>query len=286
MNTEPQAFASLVEHNLEPELYSLEIIAQFNDFLKREGIRFYPVHLKLDTGMHRLGLDLSDVQRFILDFASSSHLVVKSVFTHLVASEDPMQDDFTRLQLDAFEQLCGMLQHGLGYYFMRHAANTAAIRRHPRATYEMVRLGIGLYGIDTGNSGLPLQEAVSLKTTIAQIRHVKAGESVGYGRKAMLSRDSRIATIRLGYADGFPRVLGNGRGEVRIKGRIYPTVGHVCMDMTMIDISGADDVGLDDEVLVFGIGRSILDVAKAADTIPYEIMTGISQRVPRIYLSE
>ena len=286
MNTEPQAFASLVEHNLEPELYSLEIIAQFNDFLKREGIRFYPVHLKLDTGMHRLGLDLSDVQRFILDFASSSHLVVKSVFTHLVASEDPMQDDFTRLQLDAFEQLCGMLQHGLGYYFMRHAANTAAIRRHPRATYEMVRLGIGLYGIDTGNSGLPLQEAVSLKTTIAQIRHVKAGESVGYGRKAMLSRDSRIATIRLGYADGFPRVLGNGRGEVRIKGRIYPTVGHVCMDMTMIDISGADDVGLDDEVLVFGTGHSIIDVAKAADTIPYEIMTGISQRVPRIYLSE
>jgi len=286
MNTEPQAFASLVEHNLEPELYSLEIIAQFNDFLKREGIRFYPVHLKLDTGMHRLGLDLSDVQRFILDFASSSHLVVKSVFTHLVASEDPVQDDFTQLQLDAFEQLCGMLQHGLGYYFMRHAANTAAIRRHPRATYEMVRLGIGLYGIDTGNSGLPLQEAVSLKTTIAQIRHVKAGESVGYGRKAMLSRDSSIATIRLGYADGFPRVLGNGRGEVRIKGRIYPTVGHVCMDMTMIDISGADDVGLDDEVLVFGTGHPIIDVAKAADTIPYEIMTGISQRVPRIYLSE
>jgi alanine racemase len=286
MNTEPQAFASLVEHNLEPELYSLEIIGQFNDFLKREGIRFYPVHLKLDTGMHRLGLDMPDVQRFIRDFAGSSHLVVKSVFTHLVASEDPMQDDFTRLQLDVFEQLCGMLQHGLGYYFMRHAANTAAIRRHPRATYEMVRLGIGLYGIDTGNSGLPLQEAVSLKTTIAQIRHVKAGESVGYGRKAMLSRDSRIATIRLGYADGFPRVLGNGRGQVRIKGRMYPTVGHVCMDMTMIDISGADDVGLDDEVLVFGIGRSIIDVAKAADTIPYEIMTGISQRVPRIYLSE
>ena len=286
MNTEPQAFASLVEHNLEPELYSLEIIGQFNDFLKREGIRFYPVHLKLDTGMHRLGLDMPDVQRFIGDFAGSSHLVVKSVFTHLVASEDSLQDDFTQLQLDAFEQLCGMLQHGLGYYFMRHAANTAAIRRHPRATYEMVRLGIGLYGIDTGNSGLALQEAVSLKTTIAQIRHVKAGESVGYGRKSMLSKDSRIATIRLGYADGFPRVLGNGSGQVRIKGRIYPTVGHVCMDMTMIDISGADDVGLDDEVLVFGIGHSIIDVAKAADTIPYEIMTGISQRVPRIYLSE
>ena len=286
MNTEPQAFATLVEHNLEPELYSLEIISQFNDFLRREGIRFYPVHLKLDTGMHRLGLDFADVHRFIQEFGHSSHLMVKSVFTHLVASEDPLQDDFTRLQLDVFEQLCGMLQHGLGYYFMRHAANTAAIRRHPRATYEMVRLGIGLYGIDTGNSGLPLQESVSLKTTIAQIRHVKAGESVGYGRKAILSRDSRIATIRLGYADGFPRVLGNGSGSVRIKGRLYPTVGHVCMDMTMVDISGADDIGLDDEVLVFGVGLSIREVAKAAGTIPYEIMTGISQRVPRIYLSE
>ena len=286
MNAEPQAFATLVENNLEPELYSIEIIRLFNDFLKKEGIRFYPVHIKLDTGMHRLGLDQEDVLRFISDFAESSHLMVKSVFTHLVASEDPAQDDFTRKQLDVFEQLCGLLQQGLGYFFMRHAANTAAIRRHRNATFEMVRLGIGLYGIDTGNSGMPLVEAVSLKTTIAQIRQVKAGESVGYGRKAILSRDSRIATIRLGYADGFPRALGNGKATVQIRGREYPTVGNVCMDMTMIDITGSAEIGLDDEVLVFGSGHSIRKLAAAAGTIPYEIMTGISQRVPRIYLSE
>jgi alanine racemase len=129
-------------------------------------------------------------------------------------------------------------------------------------------------------------EAVSLKTTIAQIRQVKAGESVGYGRKAVLSRDSRIATIRLGYADGFPRALGNGKATVQIRGREYPTVGNVCMDMTMIDITGSAEIGLDDEVLVFGSGHSIRKLAAAAGTIPYEIMTGISQRVPRIYLSE
>jgi alanine racemase len=286
MNTEQQAFASLVEHQLEPELYSLEIIQSFNVFLKKEGIRFYPVHIKLDTGMHRLGLDHQDILRFINDFGNSSHLMVKSVFTHLGASEDAQQDEYTHHQLDDFEQLCGLLQQGLGYLFKRHAANTAAIRRHPRATYEMVRLGIGLYGIDTGNSGLPLQESVSLKTTIAQIRQVKAGESVGYGRKAILSRDSRIATIRLGYADGFPRALGNGKATVQIRGREYPTVGNVCMDMTMIDITGASEIGLDDEVLVFGNGHTIRELASAAATIPYEIMTGISQRVPRIYLSE
>lgn len=286
MNTEPSAFASLVEHNLEPELYSLEIIHSFNAFLKKEGIRYYPVHLKLDTGMHRLGLDQADVGSFIRDFGSSSHLMVKTVFTHLVASEDPAQDDFTLHQLHTFEQLCGFLQQGLGYYFMRHAANTAAITRHPLARYEMVRLGIGLYGIDTGKSGLTLQEAVELKTTIAQIRTVRAGESVGYGRKAILTRDSRIATIRLGYADGFPRVLGNRQGAVMIKGKVYPTVGNVCMDMTMIDITGAEEIGLDDEVLVFGAGHPITALAKEAGTIPYEIMTGISGRVPRIYLSE
>jgi alanine racemase len=286
MNTEPQAFASLVEHHLEPELYSLEIIDSFNDFLKKEGIRFYPVHIKLDTGMHRLGLNREDLMRFLQDFGDSSHLMIKSVFTHLVASEDPAQDDFTQHQLDEFEQFCGLLQEGLGYHFKRHAANTAAIRRHHRANYEMVRLGIGLYGIDTGNSGLPLQESVSLKTTIAQIRQVKAGESVGYGRKSILNRDSLIATVRLGYADGFPRALGNGMATVQIRGKCYPTVGNVCMDMTMIDITGADEIGLDDEVLVFGNGHSVCELASAAGTIPYEIMTGIAQRVPRIYLSE
>lgn len=286
MNTEPQAFALLVENDLEPELYSLDIIRRFHDFLRTEGIAFYPVHIKLDTGMHRLGLDHSDIIQFNKEFGLSPRLRVKSVFTHLVASEDSAEDAFTARQLADFEAGCGLLQQALGYVFWRHAANTAAISRHPQAAYEMVRLGIGLYGVDAGKSGLFLQEAISLKTTIAQIRDVEVGESVGYGRKALLHRHTRVATIRVGYADGFPRSLGNGRCSVLIKGRHYPTLGNVCMDMTMIDITGSEDIGLEDEVLVFGPGHSISQMARAAETIPYEIMTGIAQRVPRIYFSE
>ena len=285
MNTEIQGFQSLIDHNLEPELYSLDIIAALHAYLKAEGISFYPVHLKLDTGMHRLGLDQQDCRDFLEKYAQAKEFSIKSVFTHLVAAEDPASDDFTHQQLDLFELVCGMIQVGLGYHFIRHAANTAAIVRHPRAAFEMVRLGIGMYGIDTGKSGLLLQESVSLKTTIAQIRKVAKGESVGYGRKAVLERDSVIATIRVGYADGFPRSLGNGKGRVWIAGNTYPVVGNVCMDMTMIDITDGTEISLDDEVLVFGPAHSIVWIAKEAGTVPYEIMTGISQRVPRLYLS-
>ena len=285
MNTEPGVFQSLVEFDLDPELYSLDIIEKLYNYLKGEGISFYPVHIKLDTGMHRLGLDQQDVRSFLDKYAHVSQFRVRSVFTHLVASEDPLHDDFTKRQLENFEWICGMMQERLGYFFMRHAANTAAIVRHPRATSEMVRLGIGLYGIDTGMVGLQLEESVSLKTTIAQIRNVKKGESVGYGRKAVMTRDVRIATIRIGYADGFPRSLGNGCGSVWIKGYVCSVVGNVCMDMTMVDITDHPEISLDDEVIVFGKEHSIIKMSQAAGTIPYEIMTGISQRVPRIYLA-
>ena len=150
----------------------------------------------------------------------------------------------------------------------------------------MVRIGIGLYGIDPGNSDLKLQESVSLKTTIAQIKDVKKGESVGYGRHSIVKKDTRVATIRIGYADGYPRNLGNGKGTVLVRGKSFRTIGNVCMDMTMIDVTDDCGITIEDEVLVFGKGLSVVDVAKAADTIPYEIMTGISQRVPRIYLGE
>jgi alanine racemase len=173
-----------------------------------------------------------------------------------------------------------------GYAFIKHAANTAAIRRHPSAEYDMVRIGIGLYGIDPGNSDLKLQESVSLKTTIAQIKEVKKGESVGYGRHSIVDHDTRVATIRIGYADGFPRSLGNGNGSVLVRGKSFKTIGSVCMDMTMIDVTDGTGITIEDEVLVFGKEQTITAVAKAAGTIPYEIMTGISQRVPRIYLGE
>ena len=286
MNTAPESFSSLVEFNLEPEIYSIGFAQQLNAFLVQEGIPYFPVHLKLDTGMHRLGLDHDGIGSFLDQLSGSSAFKVKTVFTHLVASENPAQDSFTALQLQRFDHCCALLTQHLGYGFTRHAANTAAIRRHSSAEYDMVRIGIGLYGIDPGKTDLELQESVSLLTTIAQIKEVPKGDSVGYGRHAVVERDTRIATIRIGYADGYPRSLGNGAGTVVVRGKKVQTIGNVCMDMTMLDITGQDDLTVDDEVLIFGPGNTITTVATAAGTIPYEIMTGISQRVPRIYLGE
>ncbi|MEY3541379.1 MAG: hypothetical protein RLZZ204_191 [Bacteroidota bacterium] len=284
MNTEEESFSSLVTYNLEPELYSTEISNAFAQFLSKEGISHYPVHVKLDTGMHRLGFEEHELNAFFQQPIVQQLMHVKSVFTHFVASEDPLQDEFTQKQLAVFNRLCVSLQHQLGYEFIRHAANTSAIRRHPDAQLEMVRLGIGLYGVDPSNDDTILQEAIALKTTIAQIRKVKQSETVGYGGKIILHRDALIATIRIGYADGYPRTLGNGKGTVMINGQLIPTVGSVCMDMTMLDITDHPEISLNDEVLVFGQGKSIVQLAKEAGTIPYEIMTGISQRVPRVYL--
>lgn len=286
MNTAPESFSALVEYNLEPEVYSIEFAQQLHAFLVQEGIPYFPVHLKLDTGMHRLGLEHDGIGAFLDQLSSMPTFKIKTVFTHLVASENPAHDAFTALQLQRFDHCCALLTEKLGYGFTRHAANTAAIRRHPGAAYEMVRLGIGLYGVDPGKGDVELQESVALKTTIAQIKQVKKGESVGYGRHAIVDRDARIATIRVGYADGYPRSLGNGAGTVLVRGEKVRTIGNICMDMSMIDITGLDDLTVNDEVLVFGPGHSIIGVAHAAGTIPYEIMTGISQRVPRIYLGE
>ena len=285
MNVEGDGFASLVEYDLEPEVYSIELAKKLHSYLEKEGIQFFPVHLKIDTGMHRLGMDGEQVKEFLHDY-SHNRFIVKSVFTHLVASEDAAEDNFTHHQLDVFDAICMELKKVLSTPFLRHACNTAAILRHPRAAYEMVRLGIGLYGIQTSKEEFSLTEAVELKTTIAQIRKVKKGESVGYGRGAILKKDSMIATIRIGYADGFPRALGNGKGEVLIRGNKYPTIGNICMDMTMIDLGDESNFQVDDEVLLFGKAYSIKELAIKAGTIPYEIMTGISQRVPRVYLSE
>ena len=285
MNAEVDGFPALVEYDLEPEIFSIEQSIKFNAFLEKEGINNFPIHLKIDTGMHRLGLDADQVKQFLYLFSGNRYLI-KSVFTHLVASEDPAQDAFTQQQLQLFEHISQEVQASYAYPIIRHASNTAAIQRHPNAAYEMVRLGIGLYGVSSAKESISLTEAVELKTTIAQIRKVKKGESVGYGRAAILKGDTHVATIRIGYADGFPRSLGNGKGEVYIRGAMYPTIGNVCMDMTMIDLGAQTSIQVDEEVLIFGRDYSVKELAQKAMTIPYEIMTGISSRVPRVYLSE
>jgi len=283
MNTEYESFESLVRYNLEPEIYSFRLLQQFNDFLELKGINEYPVHIKLDTGMHRLGFLPDEVPELCNWFkAADVRVRIISVFSHLASSGNPEHDDFTRIQFDGLMTMSEQLMNAVGYPFLRHISNSSAIHRHPEMQLDMVRLGIGMYGID---ETLSLQNVTTLKSTISQVKLVKAGETVGYNRNAQLTRDSLIAVVRIGYADGYSRILGNGRGSMLIKGKKYPVIGNVCMDMLMLDVTGGD-VSEDDEVIVFGEDLPVWDLAELAETIPYEMLTNISQRVKRLYYEE
>ncbi|HEX8462386.1 MAG TPA: alanine racemase, partial [Segetibacter sp.] len=287
MNPETITFQSLVEYNLEPEMYSFSILQAFNNYLINEGLQKFPVHIKIDTGMHRLGFEMDQLEQLIIILKKSTAIVIKSVFSHFVASENEAHDNFTHLQAVQFIKACDTIQDSIGYSFLRHISNSAAIFRHPQYQFDMVRLGIGLYGVDSiAESKLSLQTVATLRSTIAQIRTVAAGESIGYSRRGTVNRDSLIATIRIGYADGFNRLLGNGVGHVFIKGHKAPVVGNVCMDMTMIDVTDIEGVQEGDIVEVFGANLRVEEVAKWCNTIPYEIMTGVSQRVKREYYQE
>jgi Alr-MurF fusion protein len=287
MNPETITFQSLVDYNLEPEIYSFQILKELTSYLENEGIQQFPVHIKIDTGMHRLGFEPVDINNLVILLKESPRLIVKSVFSHLVSSENLAHDAFTAMQVQQFIFACDSIKKATGYSFIRHISNSAAIFRHPQFQFDMVRLGIGLYGVDSiAESKLSLQPVATLRTTIAQIRKVKKGETVGYSRKGKLLKDSFIATIRIGYADGFNRKLGNGIGHVFLKGKLAPVVGNVCMDMTMIDVTDIEEVLEGDVVEIFGTHLPVAQVAKWSETIPYEIMTGVSHRVKREYYEE
>jgi alanine racemase len=210
-----------------------------------------------------------------------------SVFSHLAASEDSAQDEFTLTQFDRYNEAVAILQEKIGAGFIKHIANSAAIFRLPQLQMDMVRLGIGLYGVDSaGDHQQLLQSVATLRSTIAQIKVVKAGESVSYNRKAVMSKDSLIATVRIGYADGFSRRLGHGVGKILINKKLVPVVGTVCMDMIMVDVTDIQNVKEGDDVVIFGSDLPIQKVASWAGTIAYEVMTGISQRVKRVYFEE
>lgn len=287
MNPDENAFDKITEYSLEPELYSFELLHSFDNYLRQEGLQLYPVHIELETGMNRLGFAVNETGKLSDALRSTSSFRVQSVFTHLAASEDPAHDDFTKQQFELFQRAADELQKNTGYSFIRHIANSAAVIRHPHLQLDMVRLGIGLYGVDSAASGkLQLQTVATLKSTIAQLKKVKAGESVSYGRKGIAQKDSLIATIRLGYADGYSRRLGNGAGVVCIRGVKAPVIGTICMDMFMADVTAVPGVEEGDEVIIFGSRLSVQELAERAGTIPYEIMTGISQRVRRVYYEE
>ncbi len=282
LSPDRDTFQSLIRHNLEPEVYSMDFLDEFLEFLKEQNISDFKIHLKLDTGMHRLGFFPAEIPAVLEKLKGQNQVRVQSFFTHLVASGDPNQDTFTESQISTYLVAAKQLESGLGYTFIKHVANTSAIVRWPQAHLDMVRLGIGLYGVDM-DKNLPTLEQVScLKTTVTQIKNLPAGETVGYDRKGILSRDSKIATVKIGYADGYSRRFGNSVGKMQINGFLAPTVGNICMDMCMLDVTG-QNVQVGDEVLVF---PSIVQAASDIGTIPYELLVNISSRVKRVYYYE
>jgi Alr-MurF fusion protein len=287
MNPDENAFEAIVENNLEPEIYSFELLQTFDRYLQQSGLQQYPVHIEIETGMNRLGFAIGDIEKLCQSLLATSSFKVQSVFTHLAASEEPAADEFTLQQFTLFSSATKELEKKLGYFFIKHVANTAAAIRHPDLQMDMIRLGIGLYGVDSSDTGkLNLETVATLKSTIAQIKKLNKGESVSYNRKGQIEKETKIATIRLGYADGFPRRLGNGVGKVWINGKLAPVIGTVCMDMFMVNVTDIADVQEGNEVTIFGKELPVVTLAKWADTIPYEIMTSISQRVKRVYFEE
>ena len=286
LNPEESTFDILVNYHLEPELYSFTILNGFQNYLEKLAINSYPVHIKLDTGMHRLGFEAKDLIELGDLLKATNRFKIQTVFSHLAASDSQEHDAFTKLQADEFLKGCTILQEALGYSFIRHIANTSSIHRHPNLQFDMVRLGIGLYGVDSNRDmQSKLKNVSTLKTTISQIKKVAAGESIGYSRMGKVKEEKLIATVRIGYADGFPRVLSNGLGSMWVKGNLVPVIGNVCMDMTMLDITGTN-IKEGDEVIVFGENLPVSDLATKAQTIAYEILTGVSQRVKRVYFEE
>jgi alanine racemase len=287
MNPDVMAFDTLVEHALEPELYSIRVLKEFIDVLSRKNQESYPIHIKLDTGMHRLGFQPADLSVLLNEITSCPAIKIKSVFSHLVASEDEASDTYTYEQIRLFTEMTKSIEDAVGYPFLRHISNTSGITRIPEAQFDMVRLGIGLYGIDSSykNKRSPLQTVTTLKTSISQIKTLQPGDTVGYNRKGVLPNGGKVATVKIGYADGYSRRLGNGIGKMLINNIEVRTIGNICMDMCMLDITGVN-ANEGDEVIVFNEIIRVEEIAGQIDTIPYEILTGISERVKRVYFYE
>jgi alanine racemase len=281
MNAEDGSFDEMIANQLEPSIYSFRQLDRFIRVLIDRQIKSYPIHLKVDTGMRRLGFLSHEMEELVSTISSQPEVRVKSVFSHLAAADNPNEDLFTIKQLQQFDYCAQKLEMGLGYSFLKHISNTSGIERFPQARYDMVRLGLGLYGLSDNITNL--EPVSTLTTIISQIKQIKKGESVGYSRAEYALEDITIGIIPIGYADGFLRKLSKGEGHVWVNGQLAPTMGNVCMDMTMINLNGI--VAKEgDEVEIFGKNRSIHELAQELDTISYEVMTSISQRVVRVYI--
>ena len=289
MTPEINTYESIIKNNLEPDIYSFRSLSLLEDAIEKLDAPLdspIGIHIKLDTGMHRLGFLKDDIDELLLRLRSNRNIVVKSVFSHLAGSDSPDFDDFTMKQIDNFEEMSSKIIEVFPYKILRHILNSAGISRFTDYQYDMVRLGIGIYGVppcedDRGK----LKNVVSLKTTIVQIKEYEAGETIGYSRKGVIKRKSRIGVVPIGYADGLKRQLGNGKACFYVNGKAVPTIGNVCMDMCMIDLTDID-CKENDTAILFDENHSVERIAEVCDTIAYEILTSFSQRVKRIYFQE
>jgi alanine racemase len=288
MNPETEAYDSMIDYNLEPEIYSFRVLDLFLSKLEKISLGIkYPIHLKIDTGMHRLGFVENEIDKLITKILSATQLKVESIFSHLAAADDCNKDDFTRKQINLFKTLSEKIEKALNYKVCKHLLNSSGIIRFPEAQFNMVRLGIGLHGISNINEEKKyLQPVATLKTTISQLKKLYTGDNVGYGANTIVPNEKLIAIVPVGYADGYNRALSNGKGYMLIRGQKAPTIGNICMDMCMLDVTHISGVKEGDEVQVFGEKLPVSILADSLNTIPYEILSSVSHRVKRVYYQE
>lgn len=286
MNSDISTWQDCIQYNLEPSVYSFNQMEALVTELIHEGIEQFPIHLKFDTGMHRLGFQVDELTKVINYLKAQPEIKVKTIFSHLADADNTDDASFTLQQLKSFQHITEIIQKALPYVVLRHILNSEGLSNYPEYSFDMVRLGIGMFGISS-NSELEktLENVISWKSTISQIKEMKVGDSLGYGRTFIADKPTTIAIIPVGYADGFQRQLSNGKGGVVINDNYFPTVGRVCMDMLMIDCTDGNlSVGM--EVEIIGPNQTLKSLAKKCHTIPYEIMTGLSLRMPRVFIEE
>ena len=285
MNPEAHSFDAMIENRLEPNIYRFELLEKFDEALRRNAVNNFPVHLKVDTGMKRLGFDQPEELKRVAEYIlKHDTMYIRSVFSHLAVSDDPENDQFTHLQFNRFRKYCDIITSSFSYHILQHILNSSGIERFPEMELDMVRLGIGLYGVSPVYQQ-ELQNVATLKTTISQIRKVEAGETIGYGRKGIAGKTLTIAILPIGYADGLNRRLSNGVGKVLIGRSKVPITGTICMDMCMVDVTGIK-ASEGDKAIIFGEDLPVSEVASVLGTISYEILTSIGQRVKRVYFKE
>lgn len=286
MNPQVEEFDKIIEYALEPEIYNFSMLDAIDEFCFHYG-KNIKIHIKLDTGMKRLGFELHEITQLTEKLSQMPHLWVVSILSHLAASESAKHKEFTEKQISEFKKAAAQISQKLGHQPICHIANSAAIQNYPESRLNMVRLGISLYGISSNlTEKKSLENVLTLKTYVSQVKNVSKGDSVGYGRLGQFQENGKIATLAIGYADGYNRALGNGVGSFEIQGVLCPTVGNICMDMCMVDVSHLNQIQEGDIAIAFGGKVQLSEVAKLAQTIPYEIMTNISERVKRVYIRE